>query len=130
RPYGSPIGGMQNRPASGPGPLMDAIREIANLRGQDLEPWEAAMIADHYLAACVVVGGARRAARIAVMHWKDRSIFKFIDFKRPVEFIGKSREEVEAMRATGQYFESRYWSSNNSVAVDQEFYDSLLAYAL
>jgi len=130
RPYGSPIGGMQNRPASGPGPLMDAIREIANLRGQDLEPWEAAMIADHYLAACVVVGGARRAARIAVKHWKDRSIFKFIDFKRPVEFIGKSREEVEAMRATGQYFESRYWSSNNSVAVDQEFYDCLLAYEL
>ena len=128
RPHGAPIRGMQNRPASGPGPLMEAIRSLSNLKGQDLEPWEAAMMADHYLAACVVVGGARRAARIAVKHWKDKSIFRFIDFKRPVRFLGKSRDEVIAMRSTGQYFESRFWSSNNSVAVDQEFYDCLNAY--
>lgn len=134
RPYGAPIRGMQNRPASGPGPLMEAIVLLASLRGQELEPWEAAMMADHFLAACVVVGGARRAARIAIKHWKDRSIFKFIDFKRPVEFLGKSREEVMAMRAQAIVegdpfrYSSRYWSSNNSVAVDQEFYDCLAAY--
>ena len=30
RPRGAPMGGMQGRPASGPGPLMEAIAKIAN----------------------------------------------------------------------------------------------------
>jgi adenosylcobalamin-dependent ribonucleoside-triphosphate reductase len=131
REFGAPIKGMQNRPASGPGPLMDAIKNVASLRGQDMDAWEAAMWADHFLAECVLVGGARRAARIAVKHWKDRSIFKFIDIKRPREFIGKSRAEVMEMRRIAieegdpYRYQSRLWSSNNSVAVDQEFYDCL-----
>lgn len=121
-----PIKGMQNRPASGPKPLMDAIMNVASLRGSGFAPWKAAMYADHYLAECVLVGGARRAARIAVKHWKDQSIFEFIDIKRPDEFRGKTREEVEALRlANPGAYGSHLWSSNNSVAVDAEFYRDL-----
>lgn len=127
RELGAPIKGMQNRPASGPGPLMDAIRNVATLRLNGMEPWEAAMWADHYLAECVLVGGARRAARIAIKHWLDKSIFKFIDIKRPREFIGKSMDEIIEMRKTGSY-QSRLWSANNSVAVDAEFYRCLADY--
>lgn len=124
RGFGSPIKGMQNRPASGPGPLMDAIANVARLRGADMAPWKAAMYADHFQAECVLVGGARRAARIATKFWRDKTIFDFIDLKRPLEFRGKSREEVEELRATGLY-QSHLWSSNNSVTVDEEFWDAL-----
>ena len=103
RPHNSPIKGMQNRPASGPGPLMNAIAAIAKLRDAGMDPWRAAMYADHYAAECVLVGGARRAARMATKHWKDASIFDFIELKR------------------GGFL----WSSNNSVCVDQEFRDGV-----
>lgn len=123
RPAGTPIRGMQNRPASGPAPLMQAIDNVAKLKGSTLAPWNLAMWADHYLAECVLVGGARRAARIATKYWKDATIFDFIEVKRPTAFRGKSRSEVEALRATGGYYESFMWSSNNSVSVDAEFWD-------
>lgn len=100
RARGAGIGGMQNRPASGPGPLILAIDKISKLRDASMEPWRAAMFADHYLAECVLVGGARRAARMATKNWRDRSIFDFISLKR------------------GGFL----WSSNNSVTVDQEFW--------
>ena len=93
RGYGSPIKGMQDRPASGPGPLMSAIKSIAVLRDAGMDPWRAAIYADHYAAECVLVGGARRAARMSTKHWKDRTIFDFIELKR------------------GGFL----WSSNNSV---------------
>lgn len=99
RKKNSPIMGMQGRPASGPGPLMSAIFNIAQLRDAGMEPWRAAMYADHYAAECVLVGGARRAARMATKHWKDATIFKFIQLKR------------------GGFL----WSSNNSVTIDSEF---------
>lgn len=99
RENGSPIGGMQGRPASGPGPLMSAISNIVKLRDAGMEPWRSAMYADHYAAECVLVGGARRAARMATKHWKDKTIFGFILLKR------------------GGFL----WSSNNSVTVDNEF---------
>ncbi len=38
RPRGAPIAGMQNRPASGPGALMTAIRNIAALRDAGMAP--------------------------------------------------------------------------------------------
>jgi intein/homing endonuclease len=101
RERGRPIGGMQNRPASGPGPLMHAIKQIRALRDAGLEPWEATMHADHYAAECVLVGGARRAARMATKTWRDKSVIDFINVKRG-----------------GQ----RLWSSNNSVTVDEEFW--------
>ena len=100
RPRGAPIAGMQGRPASGPGPLMTAIRNVAQLRDAGMAPWRAAMYADHYLAECVLVGGARRAARMATKFWKDKSVLEFIQVKR------------------GGFL----WSSNNSVTVDEEFW--------
>jgi hypothetical protein len=60
------------------------------------------MIVDHFIAEVVVNGGARRSARIAVKHWKDAEISKFITIKRDNPWM---------------------WSSNNSVGVDQEFWD-------
>ena len=101
RPRGTPIGGMQNRPASGPGPLMTAIDKIAALRGSGMAPWKAAMHADHYMAECVLVGGARRAARMATKDWRDPTTVEFVNIKKG----------------------GVLWSSNNSVTVDQEFWD-------
>lgn len=96
----SPIKGMQGRPASGPGPLMKAIENVAKLRDAGMAPWRAAMYADHYLAECVLVGGARRAARMATKSWRDLDVLDFIGVK------------------TGGFL----WSSNNSVTVDEEFW--------
>lgn len=104
RPRNSPIRGMQNRPASGPGPLMDAINNIAKLRGcVSMAPWRQTMYVDHYMAECVLVGGARRAARMATKEWTDESVFDFIEVKR------------------GGFL----WSSNNSVCVDREFWEAV-----
>lgn len=100
RKNGSPIKGMQDRPASGPAPLMKAIQNIASLKGSGMESWESTMWVDHYLAECVLVGGARRSARIATKVWTDPDILKFISIKK------------------GGFL----WSANNSVAVDEEFW--------
>lgn len=100
RAKGSPIGGMQNRPASGPKPLMNAIMKVATVKNAGMSPWKQAMYVDHYLAECVLVGGARRAARIATKTWTDAEIFDFINIKQ------------------GGFL----WSANNSVAVDDNFW--------
>lgn len=100
RPKGAPIGGMQNRPASGPKPLMHAIMRVATIKNAGMSMWKQAIFVDHYLAECVLVGGARRAARIATKVWTDSEIFEFIEIKR------------------GGFL----WSANNSVAVDDKFW--------
>jgi adenosylcobalamin-dependent ribonucleoside-triphosphate reductase len=100
RPKGSPIGGMQGRPASGPRPLIKAIQRLATVKGAGLKPWKQSMYVDHYLSECVLVGGARRAARIAVKTWTDPDVFEFISIKK------------------GGFL----WSANNSVAVDDKFW--------
>jgi adenosylcobalamin-dependent ribonucleoside-triphosphate reductase len=105
RPRGAAIKGMQNRPASGPGPIMSALKNIALLRDAGMEPWRSSMYADHYVAECVLVGGARRAARMATKYWKDPTVMGFIEVKR------------------GGFL----WSSNNSVTVDQEFWELVKA---
>jgi hypothetical protein len=99
RENGKPIRGMQNRPASGPGPLMDALFAVAKVKNLGLDDWEATMHVDHHLAQCVLVGGARRAARMATKHWSDPTIFRFIDFKQ----------------------RNNFWTSNNSVTIDEDF---------
>lgn len=101
RPNGSPIKGMQNRPASGPGPLISAITNLAKLRDAGMEPWRAKLYADHYMAEVVLVGGARRAARMSTKWWQDPGIFDFIRVKKGGKFL---------------------WSSNNSVTVDSYFW--------
>lgn len=100
RHRGQPIRGMQNRPASGPGPLMQAISKINLIKGSGMAPWMATMFIDHFLAECVLVGGARRAARMATKYWKDSGIFDFIEIKRG----------------------GHLWSSNNSILVDEQFW--------
>lgn len=100
RPKGSPIKGMQNRPSSGPKPLMNAIAKLSTIKGAGMSRWRQAMFVDHYLAECVLVGGARRSARIATKNWTDPEIFDFINIKR------------------GGFL----WSANNSVAVDDKFW--------
>ncbi len=101
RENGAPIKGMQDRPASGPGPMMSSILNIAKLRDANMAPWRAALYADHYCAAVVLVGGARRAARMSTKFWRDVGVVDFISVK-----------------AGGQFL----WSSNNSVTVDSEFW--------
>ena len=100
RPKGSKIHGMQNRPASGPKTIMKAIQKVATIKNAGMKPWMQTMFADHYLSECVLVGGARRAARIAVKIWTDPDIFDFISIKK------------------GGFL----WSANNSVAVDEKFW--------
>lgn len=100
RPKGAPIKGMQNRPSSGPKPLMNAIQKVTTIKGAGMSPWKQAMYVDHYLAECVLVGGARRSARIATKVWTDPEVLDFINIKR------------------GGFL----WSANNSVAVDDKFW--------
>lgn len=106
---GSPIGGMQNRPSSGPVPMMNALHKIATLKGAGLAPWLQALYVDHYLAEPVLVGGARRAARMAMKIWTDRTVLEFIKIKRPLDGVGFPF----------------LWSSNNSVGVDADFWRRL-----
>lgn len=126
RASGSPIGGMQNRPASGPIPLMNAFSKASSLKGAGLSPWRQAMYVDHYFAECVLVGGARRAARMATKSWKDPSAVNFVEIKRPIEYIGMTPDEVVECRNTNDgSLNSFLWSSNNSVTVDAEFWKLL-----
>jgi len=110
RPRGAPIAGMQDRPASGPVSLMRAFLNIDRLvitparnPASDVLPWEQALLVDHFLSLEVQVGGARRAARMATKSWRDPGIFRFIRSKS----------------------EGGLWTANNSVMVDQEFWQIL-----
>jgi hypothetical protein len=111
RKAGSPIRGMQDRPASGP---VSLLRGLINIRrdvlvpartrdpaGEVLQPWEQALLVDHHLSVEVQVGGARRAARMATKSWRDPGIGRFI----------------RAKSAGG------LWTANHSVMVDRDFWD-------
>jgi hypothetical protein len=98
---GQPIGGMQNRPASGPVPTANAFKSIADLKGKGYPKWKQAMFVDHYLAECVVVGGARRSARMSTKYWGDSDAIDFAHIKG----------------------EHGLWSSNNSIIATAEFYE-------
>lgn len=101
RASGEPIAGQQGRPASGPEPFMKSLQQIYRIKDAGMKPWKQAMYIDHYLASCVALGGIRRSARIATKSWRDRDVFDFIDIKR------------------GGWL----WSANNSVTVDEEFWE-------
>lgn len=104
RPKGSPIAGMQGRPSSGPVPTMTSFTEAAGVaytaRVLGMPVWEQTMRIDHAFAQTVAMGGARRAARIAVKNWEDPGIFDFIAIKQ----------------------NGGLWSSNNSVGVTEAFW--------
>ena len=93
--------------ASGPVPLVKslvAIHEVLlKADGRHLTSVEA-MTCDHHIAAAVVAGGARRSARMSIVHWKDPQIFEFIHCKEDHQL---------------------HWTTNISVEVDQEFMVSL-----
>jgi intein/homing endonuclease len=123
RAKGSPIKGMQNRPASGPVPLMNAFYKALTLKGAGLSSFMQTMYIDHYFAECVLVGGARRAARMSTKLWKDQTIFDFITIKRPIEYYDKTVEEIIELRTSLTNKPNGFlWSSNNSVMVDKEFW--------
>lgn len=124
RPKGSPIAGMQNRPSSGPVSLMNAFAKAAAIKGAALDLWLQAMFVDHYFAECVVMGGARRAARMSTKYWRDKSVLSFITVKRPIEYTGLTTTEILEYRANAKVKPQGFlWSSNNSVAVDEEFWE-------
>lgn len=86
--------------------------------------WKQAMYVDHYFAECVLVGGARRAARMSTKTWRDANILDFIGVKRPIEYHGLSPSEIIALRSERPAM-GFLWSSNNSVTVDAEFWEQL-----
>ncbi len=122
REKNAPIKGMQGKPSSGPVPLMNAINKIAALKGARIPKWKQALHVDHYFAESVLMGGVRRSARMAVKNWRDKTVIAFIKVKRPIELEDMTMDEVIEFRK-GKKLNSFLWSANNSVLVDQEFWD-------
>jgi len=95
--------------ASGPLPIAKMLLEVNAIlsglayAGERLTGLDAMEI-DHAIAQCVVAGGVRRSARMSMMHWRDPQIGQFIECKSE----------------TGSH-----WTTNISVEVDQEFWDSV-----
>jgi ribonucleoside-triphosphate reductase len=93
--------------ASGPLPLARMLSEVNDIfsdlayRGAKMTGIDAMEI-DHAIAQCVVAGGVRRSARMAMMHWQDPQIQQFIECKS----------------ATGSH-----WTTNISVEVDEKFWN-------
>ncbi len=107
RPYGAELKTFGGR-ASGPEPLALASLSIVDTLNT-IEPGKQisglqAMLIDHYIAASVVAGGARRSARMSLMHWSDPEIFDFLSCKSD---------------------HSAHWSTNISIEIDRAFRDAL-----
>lgn len=100
--------------ASGPAPLARMLHEVAKVmngsedwrKGRELRPQVTpleAMSIDHAIAQCVVAGGNRRSARMAMLPWDDPDIFDFVTCKQ----LGD------------------HWTTNISVVIDNKFIDAL-----
>ena len=106
--------------ASGPKPLVELIQNIVrlftgttveyyeeasylylpqDLSGPDIQPMTQTLIVDvmNYIGKCVVSGGIRRSAEIALGHWEDATFVKL-------------KDDTYALQ-------DRRWASNNSVVV-------------
>ncbi|MGW7434754.1 ribonucleoside-triphosphate reductase, adenosylcobalamin-dependent [Streptomyces sp. NPDC054849] len=100
--------------ASGPGPFARMMLEIAAVMNRSVDPYffgfgshlspVDAMEIAHAIAECVVSGGVRRSARMAICHWNDDAIDDFLGCK-----------------ADG----SQHWTTNISVEIDDEFLAAL-----
>jgi len=148
RPEGARLKTFGGR-ASGPLPLAVMLHEVAavmNARiGRRLDGI-GAMEIDHAIAKCVVSGGNRRSARMAIMHWADPQILDFIDCKamtKENEEYTRRKEEFERVLSnleTSGYVPTKedlevwnagppeppvmqHWTTNISVEVDDEFFD-------
>lgn len=107
RPSGAPLrtfGGT----ASGPLPLIKMLHNVSVIM-DEAGFWQRpvsgveAMEIDHFIAECVVSGGNRRSARMAMMHWRDPEIFRFVNSKK----------------------EGGHWTTNISVVIDGDFLECL-----
>ena len=91
--------------ASGPLPFAQMLIKVSDVlsdrSGTRLTGLDA-MAVDHAIAQCVVAGGVRRSARMAMMHWSDRQIEDFIHCKAE---------------------SGDHWTTNISVEVDEEFWN-------
>ena len=90
--------------ASGPLPLAQMLHQISSIlstRQGEMLDGMACMEIDHAIAQCVVAGGVRRSARMAMMHWADPQIMEFINCKSE---------------------SGLHWTTNISVEVDDEFW--------
>lgn len=95
--------------ASGPEPLAKMLIEVSkvfNRLGENLSQLDgiSAMEIDHAIAQCVVAGGVRRSARMAMMHWADPQIEQFIEIKQQ---------------------SLSHWTTNISVELDDEFWHQI-----
>lgn len=93
--------------ASGPLPLALMLHEVAEVmeRHRDAKlTGVGAMEIDHAIAKCVVSGGNRRSARMAIMHWDDPQIREFLRCKSETD---------------------KHWTTNISVEVDDDFWLAL-----
>lgn len=90
--------------ASGPKPLAEMLTNVckilSDIHGHQLDGISAMEI-DHEIARCVVAGGVRRSARMAMMHWADQQIEEFINCKQE---------------------SGSHWTTNISVEVGDEFW--------
>jgi adenosylcobalamin-dependent ribonucleoside-triphosphate reductase len=93
--------------ASGPGPFARMMSEVASVlsgaKAEHVTPTEAMEI-DHAIAECVVSGGVRRSARMAICAWDDPYIDDFL-----------------ACKQDG----SKHWTTNVSVEIDARFVQAL-----
>lgn len=90
--------------ASGPAPLATMLQDVAGVYNRvagGLLDGISAMEIDHAIAQCVVAGGVRRSARMAMMHWADPQITDFMLVKQ------------ESLS---------HWTTNISVEVDDTFW--------
>lgn len=93
--------------ASGPLPLARMLLEIADVLNErigSLLDGIGAMEIDHAIATCVVSGGNRRSARMAIMHWADPQVFEFLKCKAD---------------------SGKHWTTNISVEVDGDFFEAV-----
>ncbi|NUK43187.1 ribonucleoside-triphosphate reductase, adenosylcobalamin-dependent [Streptomyces lunaelactis] len=101
--------------ASGPAPFARMMQEIGRVLSNAadqvgewaVEPYitpTEAMEIDHAIAECVVSGGNRRSARMAICAWDDPHIEEFLACKEDP---------------------SKHWTTNISVEIDQDFIDYL-----
>lgn len=101
--------------ASGPLPLARMLDDVSSILSRCAESGEQfrfqpggamtgidAMEIDHAIAQCVVAGGVRRSARMAMMHWADPQITEFVNCKAE---------------------SGSHWTTNISVEVDDEFWE-------
>jgi ribonucleoside-triphosphate reductase len=100
--------------ASGPGPFARMLIEVGKILSGAVDPNDPfelahlkpteAMEIDHAIAECVVSGGVRRSARMAIVKWDDDYVHDFLDCK-----------------ADG----SKHWTTNISVEIDERFVQAL-----